>query len=640
MDTIKGHTITFDKPVKVPKVWSKKPSEAEYIAVKKLYSEGVIERAAYSGYINHIFLKLKPTGEHRVILDMSIINESIKFVHFKMESLQDALLLINHGDYFIKLDLQNAYDCVNVAPECRKFLQFFSNGVLFQYVGFPNGLSEAPRVFTLILKPILALLGMRGARHCSYLDDLLLMESDPNKLLEHGSFIIQIFMMLGFLINTKKSILVPSQEIEFLGFTISSKTMTVRLPHQKVEKIINICSKLQNHPLCTRRELASVIGKLSATTLAVQLGPLYLRGLQRLLNRTNLMSWESGIQLDTQSISNLHWWAEQSNLSVQTTIVKEPPTMELFTDASMSGWGATLNGTEVHGHWPTALQMKHINLLEILAVHLAIKSLQCQISCKCLCIRSDNVTALSYIKKKGGTSDQEMTSIAAKIWQWASSKGIQIVVQHIPGDQNSIADQLSRIGQDQSDWKLDPLVFQKLNHLRGPIKLDLFASSGNCQVPRFFSWKNQQGAEKVNAMLHLWPLQGAYAFPPFCLLPGILQKIQREGCQVLVVTPVWKTATWYPKLLHMSSNLPILLPNRDLLTNPAGEVFRTQRGLKTRLAAWTLSGLDCKCLEFQKGLQTSLHRDTDPVQTLAMPPRSGNLIAGAVKGKLIPFQLI
>ena len=77
-----------------------------------------------------------------------------------MESLQDALFLINRGDYFIKLDLQCAYDCVNVAAECRNFLQFFSNGVLFQYVGFSDVLSEALRIFTLILKPILALLGM------------------------------------------------------------------------------------------------------------------------------------------------------------------------------------------------------------------------------------------------------------------------------------------------------------------------------------------------------------------------------------------------------------------------------------------------------------------------------------------------
>ena len=88
-------------------------------------------------------------------------------------------------------------------------------------------------------------------------------------------------MTLGFLNNTKKSILVPSQEIDFLDFIISPKTMTIGLPQSKVDKIITICSKLQNHPLCTRRELASVIGKLSATTLAVQLGPLYIRGLQR-----------------------------------------------------------------------------------------------------------------------------------------------------------------------------------------------------------------------------------------------------------------------------------------------------------------------------------------------------------------------
>ena len=214
-----------------------------------------------------------------------------------MATFESALCLINAEDYFIKLDLQCAYDCVNIAPEYRKYFQFMSNGILYQYVGFPNGLSEAPRFFTLILKPILGLLGTRGCRNCSYLDDLLLMDSNPDKLREHGSFIVQIFMFLGFIVNTNKSILAPSKEIDFLGFHISSITMEVSLPDKRKQSILNIVGPLITNPICSRRQLASIIGKLVASSPAIPLGPFHYRSLQRQLIASSSMPWESKIPL-------------------------------------------------------------------------------------------------------------------------------------------------------------------------------------------------------------------------------------------------------------------------------------------------------------------------------------------------------
>ena len=636
--TIKGHKITFDQVVKFPKIWAKKPTQAESVAVANLLSAGVVELAPSKGYINNIFLIPKDSGEHRVILDMSIVNESIKYVHFKMANLGSALCLINQGDFFIKLDLKCAYDCVSIAPECRKYLQFISNGKIYQYVGFPNGLSEAPRFFTLILKPILGLLGSRGCRHCGYLDDLLLMDSNPDRLREHGAFIIQVFMFLGFIINTSKSVLVPAQEIVFLGFHLSAITMCVSLPGGKREEISKLCIDLHYRSHCSRRHLASVIGKLVSASMAIELGPLHYRGLQRLLISSEKLPWDSHLILDKNSILDLIWWSRLENLSAQSQILRQSPTLELRTDASNTGWGASLGDQRIHGHWPREIQSMQINVLELTAVLLALKQLQVHIRCKCLLIRADNTTALACIRKKGSTANPELTRISGKIWEWAVHNNIQLVVQHIPGIQNSVADLLSRQGQDQSDWKLDPSVFSSIALLRGPITLDLFASSGNCQVPRFFSWKPQQGAEKVNALLHPWPEKGAYAFPPFCLIPQVLQKIHLEGVVVTVITPVWHTAIWYPKLLSMLVAVPLLLPNRDLLTNPAGEVFRTQRGLKTRLAAWTLSGKGSQSLAFLEGLQTSSPMDIEQPQMQVMHPPSEDLVAGVLNGKSIPFH--
>ena len=60
--------------------------------------------------------------------------------------------------------------------EDRKFLQFQANNQLFQFRGWPNGLAEAPRLFTLVLKPVISVLEKLGIKCVIFIDDLLLMQ--------------------------------------------------------------------------------------------------------------------------------------------------------------------------------------------------------------------------------------------------------------------------------------------------------------------------------------------------------------------------------------------------------------------------------------------------------------------------------
>ena len=60
-----------------------------------------------------------------------------------------------------------------------------------------------------------------------------------------------------------------------------------------------------------------------------------------------------------------------------------------------------------------------------------------------------------------------------------------------------------------------------------------------------------------------------YVLIPFGLIGRILAKVQREKATLLLVTPVWKTQAWFPKLLKMSIQNPILsFSYQGLLTNP------------------------------------------------------------------------
>ncbi|MFX5957169.1 reverse transcriptase domain-containing protein, partial [Acinetobacter baumannii] len=68
-----------------------------------------------------------------------------------------------------RLDLTSAYLHVPIHPHDRDHLSFFWNGVRYRYRSMPFGLSVAPRVFTKIMKPIVANLRSQGIRLVIYL---------------------------------------------------------------------------------------------------------------------------------------------------------------------------------------------------------------------------------------------------------------------------------------------------------------------------------------------------------------------------------------------------------------------------------------------------------------------------------------
>ena len=61
---------------------------------------------------------------------------------------------------------------------------------------------------------------------------------------------------------------------------------------------------------------------------------------------------------------------------------------------------------------------------------------------------------------------------------------------HTPsGTLNITADEESRIMKDRTDWMLCPRTFREINHLLGPLQVDMFASRLTHQPHRYASWR-------------------------------------------------------------------------------------------------------------------------------------------------------
>ena len=119
--------------------------------------------------------------------------------------------------------------------------------------------------------------------------------------------------------------------------------------------------------------------------------------------------------------------------------------------------------------------------------------------------------------------------------------------------------------RDKSSWMLDRNIFLLINATFGPLNVDLFADRTNNQLDVYMSWFPDPGAVATNAFLHPWMGENAYAFPPFCLIGQCIAKLRAEKCEIVLVTPGWQTQAWYPHLMSMSIQNPLLLPTTDNL---------------------------------------------------------------------------
>lgn len=317
-----------------------------------------------------------------------------------METLESVLSSVRRNSFFVSIDLKDAFLSVPVNKNHRKYLKFIWNALIF-------GLASAPIVYTKIMKPVFAYLRQQGISSFYYIDDSLIEANSFDACKSNAEFLVKLLNDLGFSVNMEKSVLTPSTRIRYLGHIIDSVQFKVYLPDEKIEKIISKCeSVLRNRKIHSIREVAKLIGLLTSSLNAINLGALHFRYLDSDKVRALAISnndYEGHILLSEESIAEILWW--KNNIKEKKGKWIRYPRIDVYleTDACNAGWGANLKGVHTSGRWSENESPLHINVLEILAVKFALQSLCHKMSNNHICIRSDNSSAVSYINNQGGS---------------------------------------------------------------------------------------------------------------------------------------------------------------------------------------------------------------------------------------------
>ena len=129
--------------------------------------------------------------------------------------------------------------------------------------------------------------------------------------------------------------------------------------------------------------------------------------------------------------------------------------MELYTDACGDiGFGAYWNGQWLQDHWPPQHSDKSIAWKELFAVVTATLAWGAQWSKKRILFHCNNM-AVCDIWKRGSCRNKEIMQLVRRLYFHAAACNFTVLIVHIPGKQNDIADALSRF-QDQRFRSLAP----------------------------------------------------------------------------------------------------------------------------------------------------------------------------------------
>lgn len=589
-----GYRIEFHRLPPTGLVRFTDPSPALEAEVSALLEKDAIEpihTSHPSGFFSRYFVVEKKDGGLRPILDLRRLNRFITKRRFRMVTLQGVLPLLQKGDWFAVIDLRDAYFHISIEASHRRFLRFALGRRTFQFKALPFGLSSAPRVFTKCLAPVVAHLRTLGVTVFPYIDDWLLVAPSRGQALTSVQVTLRLLQMLGLKVNYKKSTLDPTQVVSYIGSTLDSRTARAFLPPARIGVIASLVRKF--HPGASVSALLALrlLGYMASTISMVQYARLRMRPLQAWLLRAfkpHLHHVSRRLQTSRRLLASLQWWSVPHNLNRGLPFQRPSPTRQLVTDASRLGWGAHCGPLRVHDIWSREEKCLHINALELLAVWKSLQAFAPVVAGSTVLVSTDNTTAAAYINKQGGTRSRRLLNMSLAFWEWCISLRIFPIAIHIRGQDNSIADCLSRQGDAMHEWELHPQVYNLLCRKWGYPAIDLFATEGNRKCPKYCSRAGMGRRSLGDSFLHTWSGPLLYLFPPLPLLTRVLVKLRSDGSDAILIAPWWPRQPWFSLLLSLASDTFLLPQWKDLLSQTGGQVLHAD--LPTlRLTAWRIT---------------------------------------------------
>ncbi len=485
-----------------------------------------------SGFYSRYFVVPKKDGGLRPILDLRLLNRSVRCLKFRMLTVKQVVSQIRSEDWFVTIDLKDTYFHISILPSHRKFLRFAFRGKAYQYRVLPFGLTLSPRTFTKCVYAALAPLRLQGIRILICIDDWLILAHSEQRAVRHRDVVLAQMKELGLTLNAKKSVLSPLQRTTYLGVVWDSTTMQARLSPARIESILTTVRRVREGLSLTVKQFQILLGLMAAASNVIPFGLLYIRPLQ-------VVAQVQGVLPEGKPVPH-----DQGHAAMPTCLGYVEETLVLVSgpgpgsslplrNASDGCIPDRLGGSYEWPPCPRSVEWSPSHMAHQLpgdAGHVSSTKTFSSGHNHNVLVRTDNTAVVSYINHQGGLRSRPLYKLAHQILVWSQDKFLSLRAVYIPGHLNVGADILSRQGPRPGEWRLHPEVVKQIWRVFGQAQVDLFATHQTSHCPLWYSLTHLAPLG-LDGMVQTWPRLRPI-FPPIVLLPEVLERLRRDGVQL------------------------------------------------------------------------------------------------------------
>ena len=168
---------------------------------QQMIADGLVGHST-SPYSAPILLSRKKCGGWRFLTDFRRVNERCDKVVHPLPRIEDSIQRLESPSFFSSMDLTKGFWQIPVHPDDRKFFAFSTESLHLEYLVAPMGAKNSPSYLSALMQ--LVLRGLPIQHVISYLDDILVADTNMEDHLKHLDLVLSALIKAGLKLNPSK----------------------------------------------------------------------------------------------------------------------------------------------------------------------------------------------------------------------------------------------------------------------------------------------------------------------------------------------------------------------------------------------------------------------------------------------------
>jgi hypothetical protein len=375
----------------------------------------------------------------------------------------DMVRRLGKGCYMAKVDVQAAYRAIPIRPADWPLLGMYWHGQYFFHRTLPFGLRSSchlrERYATAAEWIITNAFGVQNLLH--YVDDSFIANATKQGCASDLTGVKRAMQDLGIPDAPDKT-KGPETRITFLGIQIDSQQMTVSLDQARLDSLRLLLREWDDRYTCSLRQLQSTIGTLSWASQVVRHGRTFIQHMRDLLTSHHNCPRPDDtavVPVTPDMRDDLRWWQNYVSQWNGVSLLWDEEWMDRasllqpHTDACVEGYAAVCGTEWFHATWTEEQQrlaqdddMSRDSMpwKELYAIVAAAATWGSMWSRRRVLFFTDCMPVVHALAK-GASRTRRIMQLIRLLHHYAATHHFVYRVQHIPGVENNIADELSRV---------------------------------------------------------------------------------------------------------------------------------------------------------------------------------------------------